>query len=144
MYRIYIYKHIFNKIFQGIAITSRNFYISMNKILLQYSTFLRNRVCYSGAKTFFLAFLDFFFLTIALEVAPSNFMVLTAFSPEFHSFFFAVIAKGTDCSQLLGHVVNICWLRLTPMPHSCLAVTFCVTFLSWVLRIKDLIISGFW
>lgn len=60
MYRIYIYKHIFNKIFQGIAITGRNFYISMNKILLQYSTFLRNRVCYSGAKTFFLAFLIFF------------------------------------------------------------------------------------
>lgn len=61
----------------------------------------------------------FFFLTIALEVAPSSFMVLAAFSPEFHSFSFAGIVKGTDCSELLRHIVNLCWLRLTPIPHSC-------------------------
>lgn len=139
MYRIYIYIHIFNKIFQGIAITGRILYISMNKIFFTKQCVLQ--WCQDILPSFPRCF---FFLTIALEVAPSNFMVLTAFSPEFHSFFFAVIAEGTDCSQLLGHVVNICWLRLTPMPHSCLAVTFCVTFLSWMLRIKDLIISGFW
>lgn len=62
----------------------------------------------------------FFVLTIALEVAPLNFVALTAFSPEFHSFFFAVIAKGTDCSELLTHIVNICQLRVTPVPQSCL------------------------